>query len=403
MVKNATFRLPPLVARAQELTSEQLARAHRQLLLPGFGLEQQQRLRSARVLVIGAGGLGSASVPYLTGAGIGTIGILDDDVVELSNLHRQVTHRTVDLGRPKTRSLGDAAQALDPGVNVITHQVRLTSENALEIFAGYDLIIDGSDNFPTRYLSNDAAQLLGKPLVWGAILQYYGQVSVAWHEYGPGYRDLFPMPPRPVDVVSCGTGGVWPGLCGTVGSMLATEAAKIITGVGRPLIGRVALYDALEGSSREVAYSRDPHGLEVTELVDYDALCAYEVEQSASAKKNIECAEFVDLLRAGEPMVVVDVREFSEREAVNIPGSQWLPLSVIQGNANAPDSAISLGELREITEGNTVIVVCERDPRSRAAAQALVEQGITNVQYLRGGLRALVIIAPDLLSGSAML
>lgn len=194
---------PPLVEAGEALTGEQAERAARQMLLPGFGELAQRRLRAARVLVIGAGGLGSASVPYLAGAGVGTIGIVDDDVVELSNLHRQIAHGTADVGRRKVASLAEAARSIDPGVRVVEHDLRLTSANALEIFGAYDLVIDGSDNFPTRYLSNDAAQLAGIPLVWGAILGYHGQLGVAWHARGPGYRDLFPVPPAPDEVVTC--------------------------------------------------------------------------------------------------------------------------------------------------------------------------------------------------------
>src|SRR5690554_2198676 len=203
----------PLVESAAALTGSQLARYSRQVSLPGFGEEAQRRLANARVLVVGAGGLGSATVPYLASAGVGTIGIVDTDVVELSNLHRQIAHGMADLGRSKTESLADAVSASNPEIRVVRHDVHLDSGNIMGVLGGYDLVLDGSDNFVTRYLVNDAAALSGKPLVWGAILQFSGQVGVAWAEHGPTYRDLFPSPPDPASVVNCAEGGVLPSVC----------------------------------------------------------------------------------------------------------------------------------------------------------------------------------------------
>lgn len=373
----------PLVVPAEELGEDRRARAQRQILLPGFGEIAQRRLSAARVLVIGAGGLGSASVPYLAGAGIGTIGIVDDDRVELSNLHRQVSHGTADIGEPKVASLADAVRALDPGVRVEPHGIRLTAANALEVLGGYDLVIDGSDNFPTRYLVADAAEILGIPLVWGSILQYHGQVGVSWRPHRPGYRDLFPKPPPPEDVVDCGTGGVLPGLCGTVGTLLATEALKLITGIGEPLIGRVLVYDALAARTRELSYGRDPLAAPVTELIDYERFCA----GADSEPPELAASELAALLVAGESPLLLDVRNPDERERLRIPGSEALPLAELEARAS-------------MIEG-PVAVYCERDPRSIRAARILIERDGIDARFLRGGIRALARVAPHLLEGSA--
>lgn len=388
----------PLVEPVADLTAEQRARAERQLALPGFDERAQRRLRAARVLVIGAGGLGSGSVPYLTGAGVGTIGIVDDDVVELSNLHRQVAHGTADLGRDKTASLARTSEALDAGVRIVQHRLRLTASNAQEIFADYDLVIDGSDNFPTRYLANDAAEIAGIPLVWGAILQYHGQVGVAWHAHGPGYRDLFPTPPAPDDVLSCGTGGVLPGLCGTVGSLLATEAMKVITGIGEPLIGRVLLYDALAARIRELPYRRDPTAQPVTDLIDYALFCAGP-EPTPSA---VAAEELAGLLSGGLPVRLIDVRNPDERAEALIPGSLPLPLPDLEAAAEVAESQalVDLPGLAELPTGGEVIVYCERDPRSIRAVEVLARGGVPAVRYLRGGIRGLAGTAPELVERS---
>ena len=364
-----------------ELGPAAAARARRQIALPGFGDEAQRRLAAARVLVIGAGGLGCASVPYLVGAGVGRIGIIDDDIVELSNLHRQVWHATSDLGRRKVDSLADRANELDPRVRIDRHAIRLTSENALELFAGYDLVIDGSDNFPTRYLANDAAELTDTPLVWGAILQYSGQVSVAWHAHGPGYRDLFPAPPSPGEVMNCAEGGVLPGLCGTIGSLLATEALKLITGVGDPLIGRVLLYDALSARTRELQVNRDPAAAPVTDLVDYELLCGV-VPAAAPSVRAIDADELVAASKAGHPPRLVDVRSAEEHAERRIRGSEWVPVESIEAGA-------------ELT--GPVVVYCERDPRSVRAAEALVSRGAEEITFLRGGIEQLARAAPELI------
>lgn len=389
-------RPAPLVAPAAELAPEQRSRAARQIALPGFGELAQRRLRAARVLVIGAGGLGSAAIPYLVGAGIGAIGVVDDDAVELSNLHRQVAHGTADVGRPKTASIAGAARALDPSVAIEQHPLRLTSANALGLFARYDLVIDGSDNFPTRYLANDAAELAGIPLVWGAILQYHGQVGVAWHAHGPGYRDLFPAPPAPEDVVDCGTGGVLPGLCGTVGSLLATEAMKLITGIGDPLIGRVLLYDALAARFRELPYARDPEAAPVTSLIDYELFCAG-AGADAPAPLSVSAEDLAAELRAGAHPALLDVRGAEERAARRIAGSAAVPLDALEGAA-AAEAALAEALGADPSALGRVTVYCERDPRSVRAARLLTERGVAT-RYLRGGIRALAGIAPELLEG----
>ena len=350
--------------------------------LPGFGPLAQRRLRAAKVLVIGAGGLGSASIPYLAGAGVGMNGVGDDDVVELSNLHRQVAHGTADIGRAKVDSIADTVRAIDPGIRVETHRLRLASHNALDIVARYDLLIDGSDNFPTRYLVNDAAQLLDMPLVWGAILQYHGQVGLAWHRYGPGYRDLFPQAPAPEDVLSCEDGGVLPGLCGTIGSLLATEALKVITGIGDLLIGRVLLYDALSARTRELAYERDPAGRPVTELIDYELFCA-----GPAAPPEVTATELAEMLRSGDRPRLIDVRTPEERAELRITGSDSVPLDRLEAGDATPDGPL--------------LVYCARDPRSIRAARILSERGTAGVRYLRGGIREFASVAPDLLEGDA--
>ncbi|MGI8394552.1 ThiF family adenylyltransferase [Leucobacter sp. W1038] len=372
-----------LVEPSAELTDDQAARAQRQMILPGFGEIAQRRLANARVLVIGAGGLGSACVPYLAGAGVGTIGVVDNDVVELSNLHRQVLHGTKDVGRAKTASFADAVHALNPGVRLQTHQLRLNSENALRLFRDYDLVIDGSDNFPTRYLVSDASELLALPLVWGAIFQTFGQVSVAWQPHGPGYRDLFPVPPAPGDVLNCGEGGVLPSLCGTIGSLLATEALKLITGLGDPLLGRVLIYDALSARMSELPFQRHPDRQPVLELVDYEVFCAGPAELPPS----IEATDLAARLRSGAKTRLLDVRTDVERSLRHIISSESLTLTDLEA------SEFSLQE--------PVILYCENGPRSIRAAQILRERGGTEAWFLAGGIRAFAAHAPDLLqSGS---
>ncbi|MEO5834209.1 MAG: molybdopterin-synthase adenylyltransferase MoeB, partial [Nakamurella sp.] len=267
----STANLGPLVEPGPPLSRVELDRYSRHVLLPDLGELGQRRLRRARVAVIGAGGLGAPVLTYLAAAGVGTIGLVDFDVVEASNLQRQTIHGVADIGRPKVDSAVDTVALLDPSVVVHPMAARLDADNVLGLLASYDLVIDGTDNFATRYLVNDACVLLGIPYVWGSVFRFEGQVSVFWAEHGPQYRDLFPVPPPPGSVPSCGEGGVLGVVCGVIGSIMATEAMKLISGVGRPLLGRVLVYDALKMSFRTVALRRDPAAEPVTGLVDYDA------------------------------------------------------------------------------------------------------------------------------------
>ena len=275
--------LPPLVEPAEELTKEEVARYSRHLIIPDVGMEGQKRLKNAKVLVIGAGGLGSPALLYLAAAGVGTIGIVEFDEVDESNLHRQVIHGQSDLGRPKGESARDSIAEVNPFVKVNLHKTRLTSENSLDIFRDYDLILDGTDNFATRYLVNDTAVLLGKPYVWGSIFRFEGQASVFWDQYGPNYRDLYPEPPPPGMVPSCAEGGVLGVLCASIGSIMATEAVKLITGIGETLLGRLMIYDALEMSYRTIKIRKDPNTPKVTELIDYEAFCGVVSDDAQSA------------------------------------------------------------------------------------------------------------------------
>ena len=271
--------LPPLVEPAAELTVDEVRRYSRHLIIPDVGMTGQKRLKNAKVLVVGAGGLGSPALLYLAAAGVGTLGIIDFDVVDESNLQRQVIHGQSDVGRPKAESARDSINEINPFVNVVVHEVRLDSDNAMEIFADYDLIVDGTDNFATRYLVNDACVLLGKPYVWGSIYRFDGQASVFWAEYGPCYRCLYPEPPPPGMVPSCAEGGVLGVLCASIGSIQVNEAIKLITGIGEPLAGRLMIYDALEMTYRTVRVRKDPEcavcgkNPTITELIDYEEFC----------------------------------------------------------------------------------------------------------------------------------
>ena len=377
----------PLVEPGPALEPERITRYSRQLMLPGFGEDAQRRLAAARVLVIGAGGLGSAIVPVLIGSGVGTIGVADDDAVELSNLHRQLSHGVADIGRRKVDSLADTVRAIDPQRELVLHAERLTAQNLPGILERYDLIVDGSDNFPTRYLANDAAELAGKPLVWGSILRFHGQVGVAWRGQGPTFRDLFPAPPPADETLSCELGGVLPSLCTAIGSLMATEVVKLVTGVGEPLLGRVLFYDALTARTREIAYAADDERAPVTELIDYDLFCG----TSSGTDDEIgstSAAELLQLMREGTPVRLVDVREPHEADARRIPGGQLLPLGDLEAGAD-PDAA----------PGESLIIYCERDPRSRRAARTLIGRG-AQVTYLAGGIQAFVAVGGDVISGA---
>lgn len=340
-------------------------------MLPGIGLDGQRRIAAARVLVIGAGGLGSPALHYLGAAGVGTIGIVDFDTVDLSNLQRQVIHTTASIGESKTSSAARSLAALDPAVGVVQHDVRLDSGNALEIFSGYDIVVDGSDNFATRYLASDAATILGLPYVWGSVLRFDGQVTVFWELAPDGraldYRDLHPVPPAPGEALSCDEAGVLGAVCGTIGSMMAIEAIKLITGIGESLLGRVQTFDALAGDWREVRVRRGAGRMPVTELIDYDAFCGV-AEPSDSRSISAE-----DLLSRGT-LGLLDVREPFEHEIVHIDGDRLVPLAELLG-----DPALA--------GPGPVVVYCKTGVRSARAAEALTSAGIDAVS-LRGGIEA---------------
>lgn len=379
----------PLVQPGAPLEPGRLARFSRQLSLPGFDEVAQRRLANARVLVIGAGGLGSATVPYLASAGVGTIGIIDTDVVELSNLHRQIVHGVADIGRNKLDSIEESVAAIDPETAVIKHGEHLDSHNILDILDDYDMLLDGSDNFPTRYLANDAAVLAGKPLVWGAILRYSGQVSVAWSEHGPTYRDLFPTPPPPGSVPSCAEGGVLPSVCAVIGALMSAEAIKILTGIGDPLIGTVTTYDALTGRFRELPYSRSDDAAPVTELIDYDLFCGVTQKSGAAEGAHVadelEPEELALLLKSGAGLQLVDVREPYERAIATIDPSELLPLTSLMQN------------LDTLRRDIPIVLYCHSGVRSAHALRLLRDAGFDNVSHLAGGIdRYSVAVAPTL-------
>lgn len=366
-----------LVEPGPELPPEHIVRYSRQLMLPGFGETAQRRLRAARVLVIGAGGLGSALVPALAGSGVGTIGVIDDDVVELSNLHRQLSHGIDDIGRSKVGSLADTVRDIDPGILVRPYRERATAETLPGILAEYDLLIDGSDNFPTRYLADDAARLAGKPLVWGSILRFQGQVGVSVPEVG--FRDLFPVPPAADEVLSCELGGVLASLCTAIGSFMATEVVKLITGIGEPLVGRVLFYDALTARTREIGFERAEDAPAVTGLIDYELFCGTGPAEDASA---LSAAEVLRLQRE-DGVRLLDVREPHETLLRGIPGAGTLPLGALEDGAAIPANL-------ESGDG-PLVVFCEKDPRSRRAVRVLRERGV-EARYLVGGIGAFAAV-----------
>lgn len=345
---------PALVAPGPELASEELARYSRHLSLPGVGEEGQRRIANAKVLVIGAGGLGSPIANYLVAAGIGTLGVVDDDTVELSNLQRQTMHRQQDVGRLKVESVRRMAHEQNRNVRVIAVDGKLDETNAVALFSDYDLVIDGSDNFATRYLSNDAAEITGTPLVWGTLFQFSGQVSVFDPRTGPMLRDLFPEIPDADSVPSCAEGGVFGALCGVIGSVMCTEALKLITGIGTTLSGKLWLYDALEASVRTLDFARDPQREPVSKLGEYRPVsCAIE-----GHVPEISVEQLADL-EAEEPVLLVDVREAWEREIIAIPHSQPLPLAQLEEQG--------LGGLAQ--GASAIVFVCKTGVRSQRAAR----------------------------------
>jgi molybdopterin/thiamine biosynthesis adenylyltransferase/rhodanese-related sulfurtransferase len=370
---SAGASLPPL-------DSEQLQRYARHLTLPQFGIEGQQKLAAARVLLIGAGGLGSPAALYLAAAGVGTIGIIDHDVVDISNLQRQVLHGTGALGAAKTESAAARIADLNPHVEVVQHRERISSANAREIISGYDIVVDGSDNFPTRYLVNDACVLTGTPLVYGSIYRFEGQLSLFVTPGGPCYRCLFAEPPAPELVPSCADAGVLGVLPGIVGSLQALEAIKWITGMGQGMAGRLLLFDALTLGFREIAIRRDPDCAvcgehpTVTELIDYEAFCGVSSFGDAGVDQEVAATELARELVSDIPPMVLDVREQWEHDIAHLVGSTLMPLGELPGR------------LAELPRDRSIVTLCHKGVRSARAAALLRRAGFSRVRSLAGGI-----------------
>ncbi|MGO8940502.1 MAG: adenylyltransferase/sulfurtransferase MoeZ [Mycobacterium sp.] len=379
--------LPPLVEPAAALSREEVARYSRHLIIPDLGVDGQKRLKNARVLVIGAGGLGAPTLLYLAAAGVGTIGIVDFDVVDESNLQRQIIHGVADVGRPKAQSARDSIVAINPLVQVRLHEVRLDAGNAVDLFNQYDLIIDGTDNFATRYLVNDAAALAGKPYVWGSIYRFEGQVSVFWEDAPDGrglnYRDLYPEPPPPGLVPSCAEGGVLGILCASIASVMGTEAIKLITGIGEPLLGRLLIYDALQMSYRTITIRKDPAegaSPKITELVDYQQVCGAEPEDVAATPPGsaITPRELREWLDSGKKLALIDVREPAEWDIVHIEGAQLIPQSLINSGEG----------LAQLPQDRMPVLYCKTGVRSAEALAAVRKAGFADAVHLQGGIVA---------------
>ncbi|MFN8075873.1 MAG: molybdopterin-synthase adenylyltransferase MoeB [Kineosporiaceae bacterium] len=374
-------QLPPLVEPGPPLSVEQRARYARHLTLASVGEIGQRRLLAANVAVVGAGGLGSPVLLYLAAAGVGRITVLDDDVVDESNLQRQVLHPRDAIGTYKVDSARERLSALNDDVLVRARHLRLDASNALDVLTGHDLVIDGSDNLATRYLVDDACSLLGVPLVWGAIDRFDGQVSVFWQGHGPTYRDLHPVPPPPGTVPNCAEAGVVGALCGVIGSVMATEAVKLITGAGRPLLGRVLVHDALAATWRELRLRPDPTREPVTAIVPTaDETCAVPGAVESLDAEGLD-SRLAARAAGSDAFVLVDVREPAELAAGAVPGSVNVPLSVL----SAPDGVSSVTSLPAAADG--VVVYCASGVRSAAAVALLREAGVDAV-HVAGGYRA---------------
>jgi len=380
--------LPPLVEPAAALTVDEVRRYSRHLIIPDVGVTGQKRLKNAKVLCVGAGGLGSPALMYLAAAGVGTLGIVEFDTVDESNLQRQIIHGQSDVGRLKSESAADSIREINPLVNVIIHNTSLDRENVFEIFSQYDLIVDGTDNFATRYLVNDACVLLHKPYVWGSIYRFDGQASVFWAEHGPCYRCLYPEPPPPGMVPSCAEGGVLGVLCASIGSIQVTEAIKLLTGIGEPLVGRLMGYDALEMAYRKIKVRKDPNcavcgeNPTVTELIDYDDFCGAVSTEAAEAVvgSTITVGDLAAWIEADKPIHLVDVREPAEYEIVKIPGSVLVPKGEI----------ISGAALAGLPQDKQIVLYCKSGVRSAEALAALKEAGFKDAVHVQGGVSAWV-------------
>jgi molybdopterin/thiamine biosynthesis adenylyltransferase/rhodanese-related sulfurtransferase len=380
--------LPPLVEPAESLTIDEVRRYSRHLIIPDVAMAGQKRLKNAKVLCIGAGGLGSPALMYLAAAGVGTLGIVEFDEVDESNLQRQIIHGQSDIGRSKAQSAADSVREINPLVQINIHELRLDSSNVMELFADYDLIVDGTDNFATRYLVNDACVLLGKPYVWGSIYRFDGQASVFWAEHGPCYRCLYPEPPPPGMVPSCAEGGVLGVLCASIGSIQVNEAIKLLTGIGEPLLGSLMVYDALDMNYRKIKVRKDPNCAvcgehpTVTELIDYEAFCGVvsEEAQAAAAGSTITARELKELLDSDKPTYLVDVREPAEWEIVRIPGATLIPKDeILRGDA-----------LADLPQDKQIIMYCKTGVRSAETLAAVKNAGFSDAVHVQGGVTAWV-------------
>jgi adenylyltransferase/sulfurtransferase len=377
----------PVAAELPQLDNDEIKRYSRHLIMPEVGMDGQRRLKAGTVLCIGAGGLGSPAAMYLAAAGVGTIGLVDFDVVDFSNLQRQIIHGTPDVGRSKLASAKDRLHAINPHLDIQTHEVALSSENALKLFEPYDVILDGTDNFPTRYLTNDACVLLGKPNAYGSIFRFEGQASVFGAKEGPCYRCLYPEPPPPGLVPSCAEGGVLGVLPGVIGVIQATEAIKLITGIGEPLIGRFLIYDALRMRFRELKLKKDPEcpvcgsHPTVTRLIDYEQFCgihpAAPEPTAVTASSNaleITSVELKQRLDRGDKLTLVDVREPNEYQINRIPGTVLIPLGDVPRR------------YAELDKDDEIVVHCKMGGRSAKAADFLRSVGFKRVLNLKGGI-----------------
>ncbi len=384
--------LPPLVEPAEELSIDEVRRYSRHLIIPDVGMTGQKRLKNAKVLVIGAGGLGSPALLYLAAAGVGTLGIVEFDEVDESNLQRQIIHGQSDVGKSKAQSAKESLAETNPLVNVVIHEERLDNDNVMELFAGYDLIVDGTDNFATRYLVNDAAVLLGKPYVWGSIYRFDGQASVFWAEHGPCYRCLYPEPPPAGMVPSCAEGGVLGVLCASIGAIQVNEAIKLLTGIGEPLLGKLMIYDALEMEYRKLPVRKDPdcaicgENPTVTELIDYESFCGAVSDEAAEAAAGatISVSTLEHWLKerdnAERDFMLVDVREPNEFEINSIPGAVLIPKAeFVNGHA-----------LEQLPQDKPVVLYCKTGVRSAESLAVLKGAGFADSVHVGGGVAAWV-------------
>lgn len=379
--------LKPLVEPGPELTVDEVRRYSRHLIIPDVGMMGQRRLMNAKVLCVGAGGLGSPALMYLAAAGVGTLGIVEFDTVDESNLQRQIIHGQSDIGKSKAESAKESISEINPYVKVNIHNVRLDVDNVMEIFAQYDLIVDGTDNFATRYLVNDAAVLLKKPYVWGSIYRFDGQASVFWAEHGPCYRCLYPEPPPPGMVPSCAEGGVLGVLCASIGSIQTTEAIKLIAGIGESLIGELIVYDALELSYRKVKIRKDPecpicseHPTQTELLPDYESFCGMisDGAAEASAGSTISVTELKEKMDRKDKFMLIDVREPGEFEIVRIPGSTLIPKQeFLNGSA-----------LEKLPQDVPIILHCKSGVRSAECLAVLKQAGFADATHVAGGVIA---------------